>query len=422
MISDDQGYDDFGFMGSERIETPHLDRLAAEGTVFTHGYVSASICDPSLRSIATGLHPLQSEMRIARLAEQGTRRGNARDMIDFVTLPRLLAEVGYRSFQAGKFFGGSYDLAGFSEGMNEPGADLRFGGPARKTLGRTTMQPVIDFLDSVSQSGKSKSNSPFFLWFAPMLPHRPFDAEPEFQQLYSGEEFDDLNNGTRRYYANITRLDARIGELIAALEARGLREDTLIVFLSDNGWDHGPGQRIGNGWDADGEKGKRSMYELGFRTPILFNWPGRIAAGVRRDELVSSVDLFPTLLDFAGAPPRNDRPGFDLRSLIEGTEQPPRDAVFASMGDVRASDLRPRPADGPKLDPGVMLRTPEWAWIGYPRGGFEELYDMRADPKQTRNLARERPKIAAKLRRRMEEWKQRMIRVYSKSAVAPPAS
>jgi uncharacterized sulfatase len=417
IIGDDHGYRDFGFMGSDAVRTPNLDRLAREGTVFSNGYVTASICGPSLRSLVTGLHPFQWNLRKMYLDRRGVSRGGESEIQDFVTLPRLLSDVGYESYQAGKFFGGSYDLAGFSAGMNGPGDELSFGG-AGKQLGRAIpMAPVEEFLDR-------PRDRPFFLWFAPMLPHHPFDAGPEYMALYEGGG---LSRPAAKYYANVTRFDALVGELVDALEARGLREQTLIVYLADNGWDQGPqalptGAFTG-GWERDGAKGKHSMHELGFRTPVVFSWPGRVPAGVVDEGLVSAVDLFPTFLDYAGAPPRSERPGTSLRPLVEGRASWQREALIGGMPHPRPSKLRSVPAEGRKYlepEPAYFVRDADWHYIYYEAWGAEQLFDVRKDPDESHDLAPEHPELTARYRERIEQWKAEMQRSYTPALTAPP--
>ncbi|MBW2272157.1 MAG: sulfatase-like hydrolase/transferase [Deltaproteobacteria bacterium] len=418
IIGDDHGYLDFGFMGSEWVQTPNLDQLAGQGTVFPNAYVTASICGPSLRSLVTGLHPYQWTLRKLHLQSGGVSRSGESEIQDFVTLPRLLSEVGYASYQAGKFFGGSYDLAGFSEGMNGPGDELGFGG-AGKQLGRAIpLAPVHDFLDR-------HGDAPFFLWFAPMLPHHPFDAGPEYSAPYQGRG---LSGPALKYYANITRFDALVGELVAALEERGLREQTLIVYLADNGWDQGPGDSppgaVTGGWERDGEKGKYSMHELGFRTPIVLNWPGQVPAGVVNEGLVSAVDLFPTVLDYAGAPPRPERPGSSLRAAVEGRAPWQREALVGGMIHVRGSELRSLPPEGRKFlepEPAYFVRDRDWHYIHYEAWGAEQLFDLRKDPDENHDLAPHRPELTARYRARIEQWKQEMQRSYMSALTAPPA-
>jgi uncharacterized sulfatase len=425
IIGDDHGYPDFGFMGSPHVATPSLDRLAQQGTVFTHGFAAASVCRPSLRSLLTGLHPVQWEQHIDALAERGVRRPRGEEMQDFVTLPSLLASAGYRSFEGGKFWEVDYRLAGFTDGMETRDGDQRAGG-AGSELGRSTMEPLFSFIDE-------HASAPFFVWFSPKLPHFPHDASAEYEAPYAGR---DLSIKAIRYYANVTRFDARVGELLEILEQRGLRENTLVVYLADNGWDQGPrvssfpGSR--EAWQRmegfDGERGKKSMYELGFRTPIILSWPGHVPAGVVRDQLVSAVDLFPTLLDYAqpraakprAAQPRAaalelppGRPGHSLRPLLEGGADWPRTEVIGAMSKVRMSSKRPADRPAPNYndrEPAYFLRSRDWYYIWREDWGSEELYDVHLDPKQTRDLATERPELTRRLRARIEDWKRERLR------------
>ncbi len=418
IIGDDHGFGDFGFMGSEAVATPNLDALAAEGTTFSHAYVTASICAPSLRSLATGLHPLQHTMRLRGLASQGVLRGLDDEMRDFDTLPRLLAHAGYRGYQAGKFFGGRFDIAGFDEGTNAPGVDMRFGGPGRYSIGRETMQPVMDFFDAAA---KDVGRRPFFLWFAPMLPHKPFNAPDTFVDAYRDRN---LPGQVRGYYANVTRFDALVGEIVTSLEERGLRENTLIVYLSDNGWQPVPTAGKDPSWDSDGPQGKRSMYELAFRTPVIFSWPGFVPDGVRNDALISSVDLFPTLLDYASAAAAAGpgRSGHSLRPLIEGRSDWPRRAVFASMDNVRPSELQPQSLANGSPRSATMVRERDWYLIHYDESGFDELFDMRSDPAQRENVASSNPTQVQRLRGEIDRWIREARNRYSEAAGRPAAT
>jgi uncharacterized sulfatase len=172
------------------------------------------------------------------------------------------------------------------------------------------MAPLEAFLDQTH-------GQPFFLWVAPLLPHVPYDAPPDLARPYAHTG---LPPEEERYLANVSWLDAVIGAVVATLERRGLRDDTLIVYLSDNGKEAAvPGAGSG--------RGKGTLHELGFRTPLVLSWPERIPAGVVRDDLVSTLDVAPTLLDFAGAAP--------IRTL-EGGACAPRSSTTCRSG-ARAS-------------------------------------------------------------------------------------
>jgi uncharacterized sulfatase len=381
--------------------------------LFPYGYNTASTCRPSLRSLLTGLHPLQWRAKRRALRAKGEDGDGSYRIQDFMTLPRRLAERGYVSFQGGKYWEGSYQAGGFSDGMKQAtdAAALRKWGRIQSRagadsleLGRTTMQPLWDFLDT-------HRDAPFFVWFAPKLPHTPHDPPAKYLELYQGE---DLSGSARNYYANITRFDDKVGELVTHLEKLGLRDKTLLVYLADNGWEQDP--RVTNRVkQLGGPKGKSSMYELGFRTPIIFSWPGRLPGGRRPVDLVSGVDLFTTLLDFAGLEPPPDRTGISLRPSMIGGGTSPRKTVIGSM-----SSLRPPQhveAATPKTEEDLVryerayfFRNESWHYIWYANSekfgdrNAEELYRIDEDPREERNVVSEHPELAKRFREEIRRW------------------
>ncbi|MDJ0853276.1 MAG: sulfatase-like hydrolase/transferase [Myxococcota bacterium] len=406
VIGDDLAYLDHGFTGSSRVETPNLDRLAREGTVFSHGFSTSSVCRPALRSLLTGLHPFQWQVRARRLRRDGLELPANEVMRGFATLPRLLSERGYASFQAGKFWEKSFDVAGFSDGMQRPGDDPEFGGRGNR-LGRDlSLASVADFLDRHRQE-------PFFLWFAPMLPHRPHDADERFRSAYEGRG---LAPSAVAYYANASRFDALVGELMGLLAERGLRERTLVVYLVDNGWDQPPDEDL-SGAFRDGPRGKKTMYEIGWRTPIVFSWPGVVPGGRRSDALVSGVDLFPTLLDYAGAPAPGGRPGRSLRATIqEGAAWTRREVIGSFRGSyVEPGSSASRRSERVDLHEAFFLRDRDWWFVHYANRGVDELYEAEADPRAERDVAGRHPWLVARLRRRIRSWREEM------KAMLPPA-
>ncbi len=223
MIGDDQGWNDFGFMGHKVIRTPRLDRLAAESAVFPLGYVPSSLCRASLATILTGLYPYQH-----RICCNDPPKGVARaEMHPFIktapALPRLLRPAGYRSLQTGKFWEGHFSNAGFTHGQS---SDRDRHIAPKPQIGRDTMQPIYDFID---QSGQT----PFFVWYAPMMPHLPHTPPQRLLQHYAVKGRD-LN--IARYYAMCEWFDETCGQLLDHLDRRKLRDNTLVLFCIDNGW------------------------------------------------------------------------------------------------------------------------------------------------------------------------------------------
>jgi len=399
IIGDDHGYPYSGFMGDPIVRTAHLDRLAEGGTVFTTGYVTASACRPSLQSLLTGLQPIQVMLK----GYDGFSDPRWREE----TLPGLLARRGYASFQAGKLWDWGYRTAGFSAGTKRdpprgPWLLQWMGGVESLKIGRRTMEPVFEFIDA-------HRAQPFFLWLAPKLPHVPMQAPGRYLRRYQGIG---LSRSAEVYYANITRLDDVVGALVDHLDLRGLRERTLIVYLSDNGWQQGPDEELADLPARRGPKGKASMYELGFRTPIVFNWPGHVPAGVVRDDLVSALDLVPTLLDYAGLQTPADRMGLDLRPALESGAAVPRQYLFGG----RWSEVLTLAASPRGL--AYFARGSRWHYVWYPNADADELYDIERDPVEDHDLSDARTEVVAELRARIEDWRESLE---AASVGAPPA-
>jgi arylsulfatase A-like enzyme len=195
IIADDMGYRDYGFMGHRQIQTPRLDRLARESLTFRRGYVTSSLCSPSLASILSGRYPHQHKITgndpplpqgvtAAAAAQHPAFLASRREMIrhfdEMPTLPRMLARSGYKSFEAGKWWGGSFERGGFTHGMTH-GDAARGGrhGDLGLAIGREGMQPVFDFIDMAQTLG-----APFFLWYAPMMPHSPHNPPEHLLAKY----------------------------------------------------------------------------------------------------------------------------------------------------------------------------------------------------------------------------------------------
>ncbi|MCA8975465.1 MAG: sulfatase-like hydrolase/transferase, partial [Planctomycetes bacterium] len=234
IIADDQAFGDFGFMGHPVIATPRLDRLAAEGVVFERGYVPSSLCRPSLMSMITGLPPHRHGVT-GNDPPKGTPRAKMLAHIDAAeTLPARLCAVGYRSLQTGKWWEGSYRRGGFTAGMThgDPARGGRHGDDGLD-IGRKTMQPIFDFVDA-------DPAVPFFLWYAPMLPHAPHDPPERLLAKYTAPG---RSLHLARYFAMCEWFDETCGALLDHLERRGLRDDTLVLFVVDNGWIQRPDHR-----------------------------------------------------------------------------------------------------------------------------------------------------------------------------------
>lgn len=408
ILADDQSYRDFGFLGNELVHTPNLDALAARSAVFPNGYVPMSVCRPSLATLLTGLYPHQhgiyfnhpppglGAMRKMTAEQYRATRATTDPLIERLpTLPRILANHGYRCLQTGKHWEGHYSVAGFTDGMtlglptnressitgtrrqNNGELVAHGNGDAGLVIGRETMQPIEQFLDQVVDSNGERQQ-PFFVWYAPFLPHTPFDAPAEFHQPYKGKN---VPAHLRPYYAEIARFDATVGQLLRMLKNRGQSGNTLIVFASDNGFR--PDEKR---HDRQNQRSKLSSFEDGLRTPVLISLPGQSESSVHR-QLVSTVDLVPTVLAAVGlASERSARmTGLDLTPAVKGQSQLPDRPVFGAI----------YPNDTQKLNAAAAHVRARWVRYQHYKlllpGPAEPsiaaaFYDLNTDPFEQQNL------------------------------------
>lgn len=385
IISDDQAWTDYGFMGHPEIKTPHLDRLASEGALFTRGYVPGSLCRCSLASMITGLYPHQNGITSNDPPKGVDRHGMLKFIREAQTLPKMLAAKGYVSLQTGKWWEGNYELGGFTHGMThgDPARGGRHGDEGLK-IGREGMEPVRKFLDE-------NSANPFFLWFAPMLPHEPHNPPERILTTYAR---DGVSSDIAKYFAMCEWFDEACGELFAMLDERGLTKNTLVIYAADNGWIQ---NENGAGFAP---KSKRSPYDGGLRTPIILRWPGRIEP--MRDETtpVLTLDFVPTALAACGVKVKSELPGINLLAVCEG-KGANRESIFGEIFRHDAADL-----DDPAAS--LLYRwgiEGDWKII-VPKNESEavELYDVTRDPFETKNLATSEAERVARMRKSVDAW------------------
>ncbi|MFZ9938311.1 MAG: sulfatase [Luteolibacter sp.] len=412
ILSDDQAWTDYGFMGHPDIKTPRLDRLAAESVAFPRGYVPSALCRPALASIATGLYARQHGLSgndpaktPANAAHAETSAKDPREILisnidKHPTLPRLLTQNGYLAFQSGKWWEGNYRRGGFTHGMTRgyPGPGGRHGDDGLK-IGRDGMGPIFDFMDTALAAKK-----PFFVWYAPFLPHTPHNPPERLLEKYRR---DGRPLPVAKYYAMCEWFDETCGQLLDRIDQLGIAENTLVVYVTDNGWIQNPKA------NSYAPRSKRSPNEGGVRTPILWRWKGKLAPA-KRDELCTSLDLMPTMLAAAGIEAPGGLPGLNLLpSLLDGTPIP-RDTLF---GENFSHDI----ADVMKPEASLLHR-----WVirgrhkliltydGNPGKNHQsttdaadpspQLYDLAADPHEKHNLAAGQPQLAGELSRLIENW------------------
>ena len=406
IVSDDQGWGDYGFMGHPSIETPHLDELASQGLTLARGYVPSSLCRPSLATIVTGLYPHQHGIVSNDPAPPRRFAGRARGQfqnhpaylklrdqylqhIDRAeTLPKLLRGKGYLSHQSGKWWEGDFARGGFTHGMTH--GDPQRGGRAGDDglrIGREGMQSIFDFMDMARSR-----DAPFFVFYAPVMPHLPHDPPKRLLNKYKKRT---RHLAIARYWAMCEWFDETVGELLDFMDARGLSANTLVFFVADNGWINRENQ------SQFAKRSKLSPNEGGIRTPILMRWPGVIE--IRRDDehLGSTIDLVPTVLAAAGLAPTDQMQGVDL---LNAQAVAAREAIYGEIFDHRAQ--HPTKPLASLLYRWIIagnwkLIVPNPRLVGSSRS---ELYDVVADPGEHEDRARAQSEIVERLTRKLDDW------------------
>jgi len=393
-------------MGHEHIETPNLDRLAAEGLTFTRGYTAAPLCRPALASIATGLYPHQHgvigndpafefpQELIYREEWTKIRMELDQPLIDaFRQLPALadlLGEQGYLSLQTGKWWEGDYSYGGFTEGMTL--GDQKSGGSARAgdegfKIGREGLDIIFEFIHRAQEEEK-----PFFIWYAPLLPHSPHNPPDSLAVKYLPLA---PTPAEANYWACCEWFDITCGQLMSFIEEEGLSENTLFVFVTDNGWIQDPDRP-----HRAAPRSKRSPYEFGIRTPIIFRWTGSIEPHMDNEHLVSSIDIASTIVKTGGALTTEEMQGINVLDPANIEE---RKTLFS---EAYAHDFSTIDSS---LYYRIALELP-WKLIlpdeSNRPDAVVELFNLLEDPHETVNLAPSHPEVVARLKAKIEDWWQ----------------
>lgn len=374
LIADDQDHEQLGFLGNPLVNTPNLDRLAAQGTVFTTAHTQPR-CRPALACLLSGRWPHQSGI-------VSNRTSGTLDPRD--SLPDLLRRAGYATFLGGKFWEGDSKAMGFEH----PAV------PSRDFV-RSGQEELFEFIHEFA------GEQPMFIWWGPTIPHMPHDPPERYLGLVDEQEIPlpDWFQGNAATYRGVERrslamvawLDGALGELLDELRSAGALERTLFVFLIDNGW-------------SNGLIAKGSPYEKGVRTPIVCAWPGEIPAGARSDELVLTLDVYPTLLDYAGVAIPPHAAGRSLRPRLEGRPREARQVLYGAVfGRGLQETGRPQEdlyalyARTASTKYVLYLRdvaAPAWDLMEvkplFPlerRRGAEELFDLTRDPYELHDLS-----------------------------------
>lgn len=410
ILGDDQAWMDYGFMGHPVIKTPQLDKLAEHSLVFERGYVSSPLCRPSLASLITGKLPF--EHGITGNDVDGSNNRAELDVAvreEFHKLPsfvKRLTSNGYLAHQSGKWWEGSFKDGGFTHGMTH-GDPKRGGrhGDAGLKIGRQGMEPVTDFIDHAVAEEK-----PFFLWYAPFLPHTPHNPPERLLKKYRelGRAAD-----VAKYYAMCEWFDETCGQLLAHLEEKKLTENTVVLFICDNGWaaastnKDDPDQKL---WGGFALRSKGSPYENGIRTPIMVSWPGKVEPA-RSPEFAHAIDFFPTIAAAAGLEAPEGLPGIDL---LDENARKGRDTVFGVCNSI----YNMTPGDPDDTLKYLWCVEKEWKLLirfdGKDTTKYRNvhiwdtapvrLFNIKGDPNEKNDVSSEHPEVVERMRKKIAEW------------------
>lgn len=449
ILVDDMGWMDLSCQGSNFYETPHIDRLAAEGMRFTDAYAACPVCSPTRASILSGKYPARLGLTHFIASGNEAHQQGAFPIgkllgvpyvpyfsTDETSLATALRESGYATWHAGKWHLGSREYYPDRHGFDVNIGGCHYGSPqppngyfAPWNIENLEPKEGDHYLDNRLGDEAARlirdhdPAQPFYLNYCPYLVHAPIQAMPEkiakyearakalgldqIKAIEEGERFPTEHAKDQRvqrriiqsdpvYAAMVEHLDDNIGKILAALDEKGITENTLIVFTSDNG-----GLATAEGsptCNAPLSEGKGWMEEGGVREPLLVRWPARIKPGSESNAVVTSPDFYPTLLEACGLPPRPDQ-HVDGKSFLPALEGRPHDrgSIFwhfphyANQGST----------------PGCSVRRENWKLIEFFEGGVV-LYDLASDLGEKHDLSAQHPERTRELLAELHAWQEEM--------------
>ena len=418
IVIDDLGWRDAGFMGSTFYETPNMDRLAAEGMVFTNAYANAPNCAPSRASIMTGQYTPRHEIYTVNSSERGESR--LRKLIPVkntttlsrnkITIADVLKNAGYICASMGKWHLGDDPESGpLSQGFhlniagNKTGHPKSYFSPYKNN--NLSDGPVGEYLtDRLSQEAvtfiKDNRNNPFFLYLPYYSVHTPLQAKPEIVGKYKNKKSDSHHNNAI-YAAMIESVDSGIGKILVGLDQMELANNTLVILFSDNGGV----RRITSMSPLRGGKGM--LYEGGLRVPLVMRWPGHIKEGTKSITPVMGLDLFPTFLQAAGVniPDQVILDGVSLLPVFEGKEFTIERALFWHFPAYLEGKAEGARDPHFRTRPGGVIQQGGWKLIEYFEDSSRELYNLRSDIGEKNNLIDSEKEKADELYQQLRQWR-----------------
>lgn len=446
FLIDDLGWSDLGITGSTFYETPNIDRLAQEGAFFSHAYAANPVCSPTRASVLTGQYPSRIQLTNHSGATGGkgpTYMLNPPEVagnipLEQTTLAEALHGHGYKTAHIGKWHLSAHYHKGNEYYPEANGFDLNVGGhkmgqpgdyyfPYKSEQHPTTNVPGLedgkegDYLtdvltDKAIEFVKGAGEEPFFLnfWYytvhTPIIPDKTRTAKYEKKRKLLG--YDNQAAPTRldhqsqsitrqdnvHYAAMVESLDANVGRVLDTLKDQGLEDNTIVVFLSDNG---GLSTGAGSGMPTSCDPlraGKAWIYEGGIRSPLLIKYPAQVKSGIEHKVPAVSNDLYPTILDLAGLPllPKQHLDGVSLKPVLDGSQtELERKTLYFHYPHYHHINT---------MGPAGAIREGHWKLIEKYETGDLELYNVMSDVGEADNRADDKPELAERLRKKLHQW------------------
>ena len=427
ILSDDLGYADISPYGQKQIQTPHLERLGREGMRFTDAYAGNSVCAPSRAAMFLGLHSGRNPIRHNPGAARGwdrTTQGDPPLPENVPNFATILRQVGYSTARFGKWGMGAPGQAGSPARL---GFDTFLGYASHVDahdywpdhLWRNDQRVPLDartythdlFTNEALAFVRAQQNRPFFLYLAYTIPHVQLD--PPSLAPYENQPWPEKE---KAFAAMVTRMDADIGRLMALLKEMKIDEQTLVIFASDNGPCTAGGHKAStfNSTPFRAEKG--APYEGGIRIPFIVRWPGRVSPGSQSDLPISLYDLLPTFAELSGqkAPAVTDGISFVPTLLGRAGEQKRHEYLYWELAMQRGWQA---------------IRVGDWKAVrlevSQPGQPKTELYNLKTDPQEQRDVAAKNPDLVAKLERMARDARTPNAMfplTYAESQAAPPST
>jgi len=423
VLVDDMGWRDLSCQGSPYFETPNIDRLAATGMRFTHGYSACPVCSPTRAAMMTGQYPARLHITdwipghdrpFAKLAIPDWQRFLP---LETVTVAERLQAAGYATASIGKWHlgdapyypehhGFERNVGGYHRGQPPSYfAPYRIptlpDGPAGEYLTDREAAEAVAFIEA-------HRDRPFFLYLPHYCVHTPIQAKPTVKAKYEAKDAGGLAVKNAGYAAMVESVDDSMGTILAALERLGIRDRTAIVFTSDNGG------LVSSADNAPARAGKGSAYEGGVRVPFIVSWPGVTKPGTTSDEPVITPDIPATILDVTAVGPEPSQPldGASLAPVLRGGRLD-RDALYWHYPHYHPGGATPFSA----------IRAGDWRLVHFYEDGRDELYRLSHDEGETTDLAAREPARVAELKAKLDAWLAAVAAQFPtpKSAATPVA-